>query len=172
MKILLSCLLLLPSLMHAADLRAIAKTPAIISVLNMKPVPLATSTLKEGWANIPALLTNHGATIFMPPPGNNGAVNGVANIEIQADGYLIIACNWDYQGNSSGDWEKDRWTESKFKSKGWDRLNKGELGGELISNNSKRVQTLFFKKVKKGETMRLRCNKYDPPFPILLVSKP
>jgi len=172
MKTLLTCLLLLPSFVQAADWRAIAKTPATISVMHMQPVPLVVSANKEGWARIPTVLTNNGATIFMPPAGNNGAVNGVASIEIKADGYLIIACNWDYQGNPSGDWQKDRWKESQFKSKGWDRLTKGELGGELVSNNSNRVQTLFFKKVKKGEHLHLRCNKYDPPFPILLMGKP
>ena len=167
MKTLLYCLLLLPSFVLAADLRPLAKTPATISVLNMQPVPLVISADKNGWARIPPFLSNHGATIFTP----SASTNGVADIEIQADGYLFLACNWDYQGNQSGDWEKDRWTESKFKSKGWVRLSKNELGGELVKNDN-RAQMLFFKKVKKGENLRLRCNKYDPPYPILLMSKP
>lgn len=167
MKTLLSCLLFLPSLMHAADLQAIAKTSATISVLNMQPVPLVISADKTGWARIPTLLSNNGATIFAPTASTNGA----ADIEVTADGYLLLACNWDYQGNQSGDWEKERWTESKFKSKGWDRLNKNELGGELVKNDN-RAQTIFVKRVKKGEHLRLRCNKYDPPYPILLMSKP
>lgn len=167
MKTLLSCLLLLPSLMHAADLQAIAKTPTTISVLNMQPVPLVISADKNGWARIPAVLLDNGATIFTP----SASTNGVADIEVTADGYLLLACNWDYQGNQSGDWHKERWTESKFKSKGWDRLGKNELGGELVKNDN-RAQTIFFKKVKKGENLRLRCNKYDPPYPILLMSKP
>ncbi len=167
MKILLSCLLFLPSLMHAADLQAIAKTPATVSVLNMQPVPLVISADKNGWARIPTVLSNNGATIFAPTASTNGA----ADIEVTADGYLLLACNWDYQGNQSGDWEKERWTESKFKSKGWDRLSKNELGGELVKNDN-RAQTIFVKRVKKGEHLRLRCNKYDPPYPILLMSKP
>jgi hypothetical protein len=104
---------------------------------------------------------------FSPP---SASTNGAADIEITADGYLLLACNWDYQGNQSGDWEKERWTEGKFKSKGWDRLSKNELGGELVKNDN-RAQTIFFKRVKKGEHLRLRCNKYDPPYPILLMSK-
>lgn len=167
MKALLFSLLLLPTLMHAADWRTIAKNPAGISVVNMHPLPLVTSTQKEGWARIPDVLTSHQATIFTP----SKSTNGVADIEVTADGYLLIACNWDYQGNQSGDWQKDRWTESQFKSKGWDRLTKNEAGGELVKNDN-RVQTLFFKKVKKGEKLRLRCNKYDPPFPILLMGRP
>lgn len=96
---------------------------------------------------------------------------GVADIQVISDGYLFIACNWDYQGNQSGDWDKDAWDERKLKTKGWDKLTKRELGGELIKNNN-RVQTVFVKRVKKGDTFRLRCNKYDPPFPILLNLKP
>ncbi|MHB1083047.1 MAG: hypothetical protein ACYC67_26880 [Prosthecobacter sp.] len=166
MKILLSCLLLLPSLMHAVDLRTLGKSSATISVLNMQPVPLVSSTDKSGWARIPAFFSNHGATIFTP----SASTNGVADIEIQADGYLFLACNWDYQGNSSGNWEKERWTEKNFKSKGWARLSKNDLGGDLVKNDN-RAQTIFFKRVKKGEHLRLRCNKYDPPYPILLTSK-
>jgi hypothetical protein len=167
MKTLLSCLLLLPSLMHAADLRTLAKSSATISVLNMQPVPLVSSTDKNGWARIPAFFSNHGATIFAP----TASTNGVADIEIQADGYLFLACNWDYQGNQSGNWEKERWTEKNFKSKGWDRVSKNDIGGDLVKNDN-RAQTIFFKRVKKGEKLRLRCNKYDPPYPILLTSKP
>jgi hypothetical protein len=167
MKTLLSYLLLLPSFMLAADLRAIAKTSATISVLNMQPVPLVISADKNGWARIPTALLNSGATIFTPTASTNGA----ADIVIEADGYLLLACNWDYQGNQSGDWEKERWTESKFKSKGWERLSKKELDGELVKNDN-RAQTIFFKRVKKGEHLRLRCNKYDPPYPILLMSTP
>ncbi|MCX6849929.1 MAG: hypothetical protein NTY98_13490 [Verrucomicrobia bacterium] len=167
MKILLSCLLLLPSLMHAADLRALGKSSATISVLNMQPVPLVSSANKNGWARIPAFFSNNGATIFTP----TASTNGVADIEVKADGYLFLACNWDYQGNQSGNWEKKSWTEKNFKSKGWDQLSKKDLGGDLVKNDN-RAQTIFFKRVKKGENLRLRCNKYDPPYPILLTSKP
>ena len=52
--------------MHAADWRTLAKIPATISVVNMQRAPLTVSTRKEGWARIPAVLTNNGATIFMP----------------------------------------------------------------------------------------------------------
>lgn len=167
MKLLFACLLLLPGLALSADWRALEKTPASISVVNMQPVPLVVSASKEGWARIPTALENKGATIYSP----TASTNGVADIEVSADGYLLLACNWDYQGNQSGEWEKERWTESKFKAKGWSRLSKNELGGELVKNDN-RAQTLFFKKVKKGEKFRLRCNKYDPPYPILLMGKP
>lgn len=165
MKTLLTCLILLPIFVRAENLRALVGSSATISVLNMQPVPLVTSADKKGWARIPAFFTNHGATIFMPTE----STNGVADIEVQADGYLFLACNWDYQGNQSGDWDKERWTEKKFKAKGWARLSQNDLGGDLIKNDN-RAQTIFFKRVKKGEKLRLRCNKYDPPYPILITS--
>lgn len=153
---------------QGADWNAIAKSPAEITVLQMQPQPLTVSADENGWARIPPMLLQHGAVVFMTP----NKYLGVADIQVTADGYLLIACNWDYQGNSSGDWDKEVWDERKFRSKGWDKLMKGELGGELIKNKNNRVQTLFFKRVKKGDTFRLRCNKYDPPFPILLRGNP
>lgn len=168
-RFLLCLLISLPvQLSLAADWDAIAKAPPEIAVLQMKVKPLVVSADKDGWARIPDMLSQRGAVIYMPDDGHLG----VADIQVISDGYLFIACNWDYQGNQSGDWDKDAWDERKFKSKGWDKLTKGELGGELIRNNNGRVQTVFVKRVKKGDTFRLRCNKYDPPYPILLNSKP
>lgn len=163
----LAMLMLCPQL-RGADWNAIAKSPAEITVLQMQPQPLTVSADENGWARVPPMLSQHGAVVFMTP---NKSL-GIADIQVTADGYLLIACNWDYQGNSSGDWDKEAWDERKFRSKGWDKLTKGELGGELIRNNNNRVQTLFFKRVKKGDSFRLRCNKYTPPFPILLRAKP
>jgi hypothetical protein len=152
----------------AADWDAISKAPPEIAVLKMQAKPLAVSADKAGWARIPEMLAQRGAVIYMPDSEHLG----VADIQVISDGYLFLACNWDYQGNSSGEWNKEAWDERKFKTKGWDKLTKGELGGELISNNNGRLQTIFVKRVKKGDTFRLRCNKYDPPYPILLNSRP
>jgi hypothetical protein len=154
-------------LSRALDWEAIAKAPPKIAVLQMNAKPLAVSSDKSGWARIPDMLAQRGAVIYMP----DNEHFGVADIQVISDGYLFIACNWDYQGNQSGDWDKDAWDERKLKTKGWDKLTKRELGGELIKNNN-RVQTVFVKRVKKGDTFRLRCNKYDPPCPILLNLKP
>ena len=164
--LLLTCLTCLTC--RAADWDAIAKPPPEIAVLKMQAKRLAVSADKNGWARVPDMLAQRGAVIYMPDSEHLG----VADIQVISDGYLFIACNWDYQGNKSGDWDKDAWDERKFKTKGWDKLTKGELGGELISNNNGRLQTVFVKRVKKGDAFRLRCNKYDPPYPILLNSKP
>jgi hypothetical protein len=96
--------------------------------------------------------------------------NGIADITVNGDGYFIVACNYDYEGNQQGDWKKDVWDERKFKSKGWNVLGKTELEGQLVSGGNL-TQILFLKKVKKGEELHLRCNKYNPPYPIVVPNK-
>jgi hypothetical protein len=143
--------------------------PAKISVINMTSKPLVASGAKEGWAKLPSRFADYDVTIYMPPKGDN-TTNGVADITVHEDGYLMLACNYDYQGNKSGDWQQDVWDKSKFQSKGWRVIGKGVTGTDLISGQN-RAQIIFGKEVKKGDTFRLRCNKYDPPFPILVAAK-
>jgi len=147
----------------AVDWQSMSHSPAQIEVLNMRSVPLAESADKNGWAKIPAALSKFGAVVYMPAEN----ANGVADIKVTADGYLLVACNYDYQGNKQGKWDEEAWDAKKFKTKGWHELSKHELEGELVKGDN-RMQTIFVKQVKKGEAFRLRCNKYDPPYPILL----
>ena len=79
----------------------------------------------------------------------------------------MLAVNYDYQGNKDGDWDKEVWTARDFKSKGWNQLDAKELGGDLVKADG-RAQTIFAKRLKKGTKDRIRCNKYDPPYVILL----
>lgn len=151
---------------HAADWEAMKRTPAQIEVLNMEPTPLVASKEKTGWASVPPQLTKYAAIVYMP----SGGTNGVADIKVNSDGYLMLACNYDYQGNSSGKWDEEDWNEKKFKSKGWHMMSKTDLGGLLVKGDN-RAQVVFAKQVRKGDTLRIRCNKYDPPYPILLPAK-
>jgi hypothetical protein len=64
-----------------------------------------------------------------------------------------------------------RWTAEQFVENGWQRLSEEDVGGPLI-HGSGREQVIFVKQLRKGEELRLRCNKYDPPFLIVLPSKP
>jgi len=151
----------------AVDWDAIVKAPPEITVLLMKPKKLEVNEDKIGWVRVPAMFSDRNAVIYIPENEHLGA----ADIQVMSDGYLFLACNWDYQGNQSGDWATEAWDEKKFESEGWKKLTKEELGGELIRNNN-RVQKVFVKLVKQGEKFRLRSNKYDPPYPILLNHKP
>jgi hypothetical protein len=155
--------LCLSASLHAADWATMERDPAKIEVVNMQPVPLAASSDKKGWARVPEQLLTNRAVIYMP----TGGTDGVADIKVIADGYLLVACNYDYQGNKSGKWDEEAWNEKKFKAKGWHLMSKNEVGGVLVKGDN-RDQVILSKEVHRGETIRIRCNKYDPPYPILL----
>ena len=147
----------------AADLDLMQKFPAIVGVLNMKPLELKPGEGRGAWARVPKELGDRKAIVFMP----EGGVNGVADLTVIEEGWVLIAVNYDNQGNSGGDWDKDVWTARTFKSKGWNELSKRELGGDLVKTDG-RVQQVFAKRIKKGTNERIRCNKYDPPYVIIL----
>lgn len=151
---------------QASDWEGMKRNAASIDVLNMEPTPLVASKDKKGWASVPPQLTKYEAVVYMPSSGTNG----VADFKVTADGYLLLACNYDYQGNSSGKWDEEAWDEKRFKTKGWHPLSKTDLGGILVKGDN-RAQVVFVKQVHKGDAFRIRCNKYDPPFPILLSVK-
>lgn len=151
---------------HAADWEAMKRNPATIEVINMQPTPLVASSDKQGWAKIPDQLAKYNPVVYKP----TGGTNGVTDITVLADGWLIVSCNYDYQGNKGGDWDEEVWSEKKFKTKGWHLLSKNELGGLLVKCDN-REQSLFSMQVKKGDKLRIRCDKYDPPYPILLSPK-
>ncbi|HEV7403604.1 MAG TPA: hypothetical protein VGO11_11780 [Chthoniobacteraceae bacterium] len=150
---------------HAYDWEPFRKGAAEIEVVDMKPVPLVESADKKGWAKVPPMFPKYGAVIYMPP--NDGA--GKATITVVKDGWLFIACNYDYQGNPSGNWQEEVWDEKKFKAKGWRNVTKTEMGGLFIRGDDKKYE-VFMKQVKKGDLLTLRCNKYSPPYPILLTA--
>ncbi|MEP6672100.1 MAG: hypothetical protein ABJF10_23255 [Chthoniobacter sp.] len=154
----------LPASAWAADWEALSHTPALIEVVGMQSSPLVESTDKKSWVKVPPAFLKYGAVIYMPPDKGNG----VADIKVNSDGYLLLACNYDNQGNKGGNWAEEVWDEKTFKIKGWHALSAHELDGELVKGDN-RAQVVFTKQVHKGETLRLRCNKYDPPYPILLL---
>lgn len=150
----------------AIDPEKLAANPAQIEALQMTEVPLVLSEEKGGWIVIPEVFKTWSATIFRPDQKHLG----VARITVLEGGYLLIACNFDYQGNKSGDWSRTAMSRRDFVKAGWKELEASQLGGELIQQDN-RAQVIYYKEVKKGESLSLRCNKYDPPYPILLHPK-
>ncbi len=144
----------------------IHRNPATVEVLASKPVPLVESQDKAGWERVPDQLATRSAIVYMP----NDSHNGLSDFKVTADGWVIIACNFDYQGNKGGTWDETAWDERKFRTKGWEKFTKGELGGVLVKGGG-REQVVYTKLLKKGTALRLRCNKYDPPF-VILLTKP
>lgn len=143
----------------------VRRRPAKVDVLGMKSVMLVEGQGKDAWARVPALLTEYEAKIWRPTI----PVDGVADFKVLESGYAIVACNFSYQGNSSGDWLNQRWTPKEFFENGWREISAEKLGGTLVKGDN-REQVLFVKRLAKGETGRLRCNKYDPPYFIILSS--
>jgi len=148
-----------PSAGANVDWEKVRATPAKLAVINMTLVPLKAGAEKDGWLTVPERFLSHKTQIFK----HTGPTNGVADYKVTADGYLIVACNYDYQGNPSGNWQQDVWTAAKFRSAGWIEASEQELGGRLINPNN-RAQRIFVKFVKAGDDGRLRCNKHEPPF--------
>jgi len=72
--------------------------------------------------------------------------------------------------NKGGNWDEEAWNEKKFKAKGWHLMSKSEVGGVLVKGDG-RDQVILSKQVHRGDSIRIRCNKYDPPYPILLGVK-
>jgi hypothetical protein len=151
------------ALAQAASLSEMAASPAGLDVARMTEVRLELSPGPKGWMQVPKNLAIDAANIFKPEKDGQGHTE----LRVTKDGYVLLACNYSYQGNPSGNWQKDVWTEQQFKRKGWRVLSKSVLGGLLVQGDG-REQVIFWKKVKAGETYNLRCNKYDPPYPILL----
>lgn len=155
---------------NPATWEAMGRNPAGLKVVGQK-----SKKLREGltwgkylWSSVPQKLVDHGAEVYF----YEGFANGLSEFEVLREGWLIIGVNYSYQGNSSGDWEDERWDLDKFQSEGWQLIDDNDAGGSLTKDNEarseKRSQTLLTKFVKEGETLSLRCNKYDPPFLIVL----
>ena len=152
------------SLVYGVNLEKLASEAATIKAVVMNPVDLETGEGKKAWIEIPELLDVHNATIFEPDRDQLG----VAEFRVTKGGYVLLACNFDYQGNPSGGWVDEALSKEEFRRMGWREIRKPKKIGGLLVQSDKRVQTIFFKKVHRGEYFNLRCNKYDPPYPILL----
>ncbi len=146
------------------DWKQIASAPAQVTVMGLEPVALIPDDDSHKFQQIPELLKKQGAVIFSKPVKEAGAV---AEITVVNDGYALVACDYGYQGNKSGDWLEKRWTPEQFVEHGWRRVTIQEVGGPLATEPDRNYE-LFVKYLQKGEDLRLRCNKHVPPFVILL----
>jgi hypothetical protein len=124
--------------------------PAEVNVKSMKPGEFGTK-----WTSISDELK--GGTIYI---GSNG---GVAEIEVLDSGHILLALNYDYQGNPSGGWKEEAWSKAKFLSEGWRHHENLEL-----ASSEKRKFIIVSKYCQKGTRMKLRCKKYEPPYVIFL----
>ena len=87
----------------------------------------------------------------------------MANFTVTKSSRIFLALNYDYQGNSSVGWTAERLSAGQFMARDWARVR----SAEMISCNN-RTYRLFTRVGKAGERFRLRCNKYEPPYVIVL----
>lgn len=151
-----------PPLIAAIDWVKVYKNSAKINAIALEPIPLKESNDKQGWQRVPAALQRKPAIIYM----STGRDNGVADFEVVKDGIVLLACSYNYQGNSQGDWQETRWTKEQFMENGWTLISSEELDGVLVGGTGQE-HTVFMKQVRTGEKYRLRCNKYEPPHVIV-----
>lgn len=138
-------------------------SPAQITVRGIEPSVLDPKAEKPRFTRIPDKFAKSRSVIYGTPKDQ---YSGIADITVLADGYLFLACHYGNQGNNSGNWLEQRWTAEQFVKHGWKKLDETEVGGVLTAPQN-RDQVIFVKFVRKGEEMKLRCNKYDPPFAIV-----
>ena len=139
---------------------------AALEVDKMKVSVLSDLKTKDDnpmWKSIPESLAGQNALMIFPTEGTGG----VAKYKVTKSGFALLACNYSYQGNSGGGWQDTRWTKEKFEDEGWKVFDEKDMGGKLIKADD-REQIIFYKKLEAGEEGELRCNKYDPPYFILI----
>ncbi len=149
----------------------IRKNAATVQVADKRLVPLVPSTVLKEMAQVPRQFLAFRTQIFYPTDNGDKVANGVADYEVKTDGYLLLACNFGFQGSGTK-LIQDLWTKEQFVTNGWQEITPAELGGTLIRGGGVRDQTLFLKKAAKGERGHLRCNKYDPPYFIMTSPTP
>ncbi len=96
--------------------------------------------------------------------GNSGEIGGLLQFTVTRSGRLYLALNYSYQGND-GDWTDERWLKEDFETAGWTFIPSTMYRPDLAPE---RVFDVCYKEVSVGESYTLRCNKYEPPYPILL----
>jgi hypothetical protein len=135
--------------------------PGLVEVEKLVPMKLVAGPPVEPglWASIPPELD--GATIFQQSSKDPSSA-GVAVYKTMEPGRVYLALSYDYQGNpSGGNWSSERWMEQDFIKNGWARV----AGLQLVSSANKGRKFIVMTKVlEKGESGRLRCNKYEPPY--------
>jgi hypothetical protein len=143
-----------------ADWAKVMANPAVITVKGQEPIALDPDLEGQTFKEIPRMLAKR-ATIYSKQKDKH---NGVSDITVDKDGFLLLACNYKNEGNSNGGWQETRWLPERFEKEGWKKLSAQDLGGNLGET------TIFLKYVRAGEELKLRSNKYSAPKAIVFDS--
>jgi hypothetical protein len=149
---------------YALDWEAAKRNAGEVTVVNCAPIPLTAENGK--FLKIPQKLSDAGAQIFVEANGKK--TGNTADFAVTKEGWVLIAAHYGYEGNTQGNWLKERWDEKQFKKRGWQVLQKTEMGGPLVDKEN-REWMVFAKRLKAGETARMVTNKYSYPHIIVLT---
>jgi hypothetical protein len=149
----------------ALDWESARRNPAEVTVVNCEPMVLAAGEGPGQFLKVPTKL--EGARIFVEASGKK--VGNTADFTVVKEGWLLVAADYSYQGNSSGDWDEKRWSEKEFKKNGWEMLAEKQMGGLLIDKGNKEWK-VFAKRVRPKDSNRLITNKYGYPKLIVLAA--
>jgi formylglycine-generating enzyme required for sulfatase activity len=123
---------------------------AVVAVEGMVSKPF---TIKPD----PTLIPEHlrGASTWdFPAKVTTSEKNAVLRFNVLQGGEVFLIAHWKYQGNTSGNWYKERLTKKKLIAQGWQDLGPCAWDQESF---------LFKKTVEQGEMYVIRTNKYWPP---------
>ena len=79
---------------------------------------------------------------------------GVLEFEVKRGGVVYLITSTGYQGNRFGGWYEERVSKADLVRLGWTEAGPCPW---------KTSETILRKTIKKGETYRIRTNKYSPP---------
>jgi len=135
---------------------------AVIKVDGMDSVvfdPLRTKWPEstEGVDEYPKWLEN--AKVYLKSTGD---APQTLTVRVIKSGTLWLSCHYGYEGNASGDWQRDVTSLDQLKSNGWK-----EVGHILHKNGRKAV--VVQREVRAGEEFKIRANKYSHPVAILVA---
>ena len=96
---------------------------------------------------------------------------GEVEFKVVRSGVLMLACHFENEGSGASyydrygqDWTLTRMRLDGFEAQGW--INTGHILKGHCPRNGGRVFRILTKVVEEGEVYSLRCNKYEPPYPI------
>lgn len=108
-----------------------------------------------------------GATILIRPfkKWNESVAGGRIEIEVLADGPLVVAVSFQYDGRVEDAWKEQLWDAQKFQAEGWRLVDAADMV------NPKTLQPhlyFFYRRVcKAGEKFAIRTRKYNPPWVVV-----
>jgi len=140
----------------------------VVSTTSNTPVARVNVTAPDQLSSVPIENMDSfppelgGSTIHCVLPTYDIVEWGRVEFSVTQSGYLYLAVNFGYQGNDSGGWTGERWLKADFEAAGWEFVA-GTINGPGTEN---RDFEICRKLVEAGQNYVLRCNKYEPPYPV------